>query len=723
MAFSSAPRARRFTTTSKTTREATEPASAMLARAGVPGIRYLDQGSRQAGGTHNYVVFDPSIIDITHKNGQPVTPQQAHDMAMDFDPSEPRDEKGEWIDAYHGTPHDVQRFELSKVGTGEGNQALGYGLYFSENPDVAGHYSKALGGRHNLYGVRIHANAKQFLDMDEPLASQGEFVRDAVASVAKEVGMSSADFRYYAKKSGQEVYRQIGKHLFEAATPERKQNLPGWDFQAASAILAKAGVKGTKVSGWVFGRQLGAARLRRLRPLDPRDHAQERAAGHASTGARHGDGFRSRASRASRRARRGLASGRTAVQARAAQGLERSPMLVSTRNITAKKATENSAESYTRPDLEALHRFPQQEKAVAKLFANGKNYPGLRAGETGIRAAVDRMKDNLWALDNDRRQPIESSGRLVRGRAQGGRAGGAQVRARHGVGRRRLRGAEPTSAVGPKRLSRRPVDRHRQDEARREVGRRHDQVGRRLGDGALGRGQDRGHEGQLRGAEGYCGQVHRQSYDDLDDVAEKAIWVRAYDEAHSDRSYRNVGIDGDLGETMKNNDGTPSKAAWQNHGHDRERDHCSWIERRPGEDLGGAGRQAQGTELLQQHPGPGVRQQRRDDRHACGRGGVAEGPGRLFERPWRRTLAPTPRERPAPPRRPSKPPQARRLRHQGRLSGIRPGVPRAGGGAETEAAPVAIDRLGAEDQALRWPSARRASTGSILRRPLASMRR
>ena len=30
-----------------------------------------------------------------------------------------------------------------------------------------------------------------------------------------------------------------------------------------------------------------------------------------------------------------------------------------------------------------------------------------------------------------------------------------------------------------------------------------------------------------------------KSYDDLDDVAEKAIWVRAYDEAHSDRSYRN----------------------------------------------------------------------------------------------------------------------------------------------------------------------------------------
>lgn len=40
-----------------------------LLRQGIPGIRYLDQGSRGAGnGTSNYVVFDPSIIDITHRH-------------------------------------------------------------------------------------------------------------------------------------------------------------------------------------------------------------------------------------------------------------------------------------------------------------------------------------------------------------------------------------------------------------------------------------------------------------------------------------------------------------------------------------------------------------------------------------------------------------------------------------------------------------------------------
>lgn len=40
---------------------------------GIPGIRYLDGGSRGAGaGSHNYVVFDDRLIDIVSRNGQPV---------------------------------------------------------------------------------------------------------------------------------------------------------------------------------------------------------------------------------------------------------------------------------------------------------------------------------------------------------------------------------------------------------------------------------------------------------------------------------------------------------------------------------------------------------------------------------------------------------------------------------------------------------------------------
>jgi len=44
--------------------------SERLREAGIPGIRYLDQGSRGAGeGTSNYAIFDPSIIEILRKYG------------------------------------------------------------------------------------------------------------------------------------------------------------------------------------------------------------------------------------------------------------------------------------------------------------------------------------------------------------------------------------------------------------------------------------------------------------------------------------------------------------------------------------------------------------------------------------------------------------------------------------------------------------------------------
>ena len=47
------------------------------------------------------------------------------------------------IRAYHGSPHDFDQFDLSKIGTGEGAQAYGHGLYFAENPNVAASYKTA----------------------------------------------------------------------------------------------------------------------------------------------------------------------------------------------------------------------------------------------------------------------------------------------------------------------------------------------------------------------------------------------------------------------------------------------------------------------------------------------------------------------------------------------------------------------------------------------------
>lgn len=45
---------------------------------------------------------------------------------------------------YHGSPHIFDKFDLSKIGTGEGAQAFGHGLYFAGSKAVAQYYRSAL---------------------------------------------------------------------------------------------------------------------------------------------------------------------------------------------------------------------------------------------------------------------------------------------------------------------------------------------------------------------------------------------------------------------------------------------------------------------------------------------------------------------------------------------------------------------------------------------------
>lgn len=46
--------------------------------------------------------------------------------------------------AYHGTPHNFEKFDLGAIGTGEGNQAHGWGLYFTADKKIADGYRNRL---------------------------------------------------------------------------------------------------------------------------------------------------------------------------------------------------------------------------------------------------------------------------------------------------------------------------------------------------------------------------------------------------------------------------------------------------------------------------------------------------------------------------------------------------------------------------------------------------
>lgn len=83
------------------------------------------------------------------------------------------------IRAYHGSPHKFDKFDIGKIGTGEGAQAFGHGLYFAGNEDVAKSYRDILSNRDTFSTgySSPHYNAKKLV---ERFNNDPEYAIDAI---------------------------------------------------------------------------------------------------------------------------------------------------------------------------------------------------------------------------------------------------------------------------------------------------------------------------------------------------------------------------------------------------------------------------------------------------------------------------------------------------------------------------------------------------------------
>jgi hypothetical protein len=158
------------------------------------------------------------------------------------------------VRAYHGSPHDFNRFDLSKIGTGEGAQAYGHGLYFAENEDIARHYRDALAnpplfgvknavrraqgldplprpGPGHMYEVNIRANPDQFLDWDKPLREQPEAVR-RLAGWSPD---ADAQYRAALKDETDRLYDELmgGPSFVSSQMPPRPAGAAPMDWTGA----------------------------------------------------------------------------------------------------------------------------------------------------------------------------------------------------------------------------------------------------------------------------------------------------------------------------------------------------------------------------------------------------------------------------------------------------------------------------------------------------------
>ena len=86
--------------------------------------------------------------------------------------------------AWHGSPHDFDEFDLGSIGSGEGNQAHGWGLYFAKDKKVSKLYkevlSKAQGSnKSSLFKVEI-PNETELLPEQYPISGYSRYVKDSL---------------------------------------------------------------------------------------------------------------------------------------------------------------------------------------------------------------------------------------------------------------------------------------------------------------------------------------------------------------------------------------------------------------------------------------------------------------------------------------------------------------------------------------------------------------
>jgi hypothetical protein len=85
------------------------------------------------------------------------------------------------IRGYHGSPHDFDRFDSSKIGTGEGAQAYGHGLYIAESEGVAKSYRDQLTPSHPDFG---EINGRRIADLNNDVSAESFALR----RVSRQIG-------------------------------------------------------------------------------------------------------------------------------------------------------------------------------------------------------------------------------------------------------------------------------------------------------------------------------------------------------------------------------------------------------------------------------------------------------------------------------------------------------------------------------------------------------
>lgn len=133
--------------------------------------------------------------------------------------------------AFHGSPHNFDEFSTDKIGSGEGAQAFGYGLYFTEDRDIAEYYRKGISVQKSLENENIPLEVEKELNRLDNLGFDS--IEQAILAIKKsgrgrwkktwdaaDASPVIEDYIFDAKGLGQ---------TFEVELAAEKEHMLDWD--------------------------------------------------------------------------------------------------------------------------------------------------------------------------------------------------------------------------------------------------------------------------------------------------------------------------------------------------------------------------------------------------------------------------------------------------------------------------------------------------------------
>ena len=244
-------------------------------------LKDVISGKVAAGGALAQNNYDPRQ-SFAQNALNPAAIEQATDIGMGVGPGA--------IRAWHASPYDFNKFDLSKIGSGQGAASYGRGLYFAESPAVSGprgsydleftaknlgkydlnqgedHILRLLRGgasdmdvlgelarsggytfdeaaaalervkaaKAKLYEVDIHADPNAFLNWDKPATAQPPNVTDAFGQIWQRAGgtlegRELPPFTAHKEARGESQYGALSTILSPALASEklREAGVPG----------------------------------------------------------------------------------------------------------------------------------------------------------------------------------------------------------------------------------------------------------------------------------------------------------------------------------------------------------------------------------------------------------------------------------------------------------------------------------------------------------------